>query len=392
MTDNKEEKFSFEIYKPEEKELKVLREWISELENNKFFPYHLIEDELAKPENSVAFIHGIMDDGKSFKHWNYVLKHYLEAGERTQVLFPQTDAMEEELSKFMIDLRDQCPKLWNECDIVSLNKNQFGLTYKTHVVAYINSIATLKKTSRDSKLKWIHIDEYNQHDTRVRNVYINKFDILLSRNMRGVNKVFMGNNVTTDHPLLHRYNIYVLPDGITHHPIEYKDREGKWQVSPFNVVVWNFKRTDDEIFEKYKDIPEFYELNMEDFGSHAFYNESRNDQRDFIIDLDKYLEEMEFKYLVQSRIGVLEIHKYYFGGNWHYYVRYDKKAEWKLGDRKDKGTKSYALTKDFEESGFNSNKDMNNYFYDLKGSKRHIFRYKNASVAKAFQEQLNRYI
>lgn len=391
---NKKEKFLVGTYTPSQRELTAIKEWIKHLEGNKFFPYHLIDNELKKEENTVAFIHGIMDDGKSFKHWQYVLKHYLEEGARTQVLYPSTDAMEEEMVKFLDDFREQCPELWNEVEVVSLNNKgtQMGVLYKKHIMAYVNSISTLKKTSRVSQIKYIHIDEYNQHDTRTRNQYIEKYNILLSRNMRGTKKIFMGNNVTTDHVLLHRYNVYELPDGMKTQPIEYKDREGKWQTSPFNIIVWNFKRTDDEIYDKYKDISEFYELNMEDFGSHAFYNESRNDQRDFITNLDELLSEMRLKYLVKSRIGIIEIYRYIFLGEWHYYVRYDKKSEREFGELKDEGVRSLVLTKDFETSGFNSDKEMNNYFYELKGHKRHIYRYQNASVAKAFQEQLNRYI
>lgn len=389
---SKEDKFERGTYSPTTIELALIRNWIKKLSENKFFPYHLAEEEMTKHENSVMFIHGIMDDGKSFKHWQYIMKHYLENGERTQVLYPSTDAMEEEMVKFLDDFREQCPELWDNVEVVNLNDKgtQKGVLYKGFIMAYVNSISTLKKTSRVSQIKWIHIDEYNQHDTRVRNQYIEKYNILLSRNMRHVKKIFMGNNVTTDHVLLHRYNIYHLPDGITHHPIEYKDREGKWQVSPFNVVVWNFKRSDDEIFEKYKDIPEFYELNMEDFGSHAFYNESRNDQRDFIVNLDNLLSQKEKlfpKYLIPSRIGLLEVYQYQFLGDWYYYIRYDKKAEMQMGQEP---FKTYVIHKDYEESGYNSNRDMNLYFYNLKGSTKHKYRYQNASVARAFQEQLIR--
>lgn len=388
----KEDKFERGIYSPTTVELALIRQWIEELKNNKFFPYHKVEEELTKEENSVMFIHGIMDDGKSFKHWQYVLKHYLENGERTQVLYPSTDAMEEEMVKFLDEFQTQAPQLWDCVTVINLNDKgtQKGVLYKGHIMAYVNSISTLKKTSRDSRVKWIHIDEYNQHDTRVRNQYIEKYNILLSRNMRGVNKVFMGNNVTTDHVLLHRYNIYSLPDGMNHIPIEYKDRDKKWQTSKFNVVVWNFKRNDDEIFEKYKDIPEFYELNMEDFGSHAFYNESRNDQRDFIVNLDMLMSDpnaMQPKYLIQSRIGVLEVYKTYFLDKWYFYIRYDKKAERELGEE---GFTTYVLNKEFEASGYIASKDMRDYFYNLKGNKGHKFRYQNASVAQAFQEQLTR--
>lgn len=391
MKENKKEKFERGTYEATTVELAFLRAWIEKLKNNKFFPYHLIDDELQKPENTVAFIHGIMDDGKSFKHWQYILKHYLEEGARTQVLYPSTDAMEEEMVKFLDDFTEQCPELWDNVEVVSINDKgtQKAVLYKGYIMAYVNSISTLKKTSRVSQIKYIHIDEYNQHDTRTRNMYVEKYNILLSRNMRGVKKVFMGNNVTTDHVLLHRYNIYELPEGMKHFPIEYKDRDGNWKISPFNTIVWNFKRSDDEIFEKYKDISEFYELNMEDFGSHAFYNESRNDQRDFIVDIDDLIGEMIPKYYVASRIGVLKIYKYVFLGKWHYYVTFDKKDEIKLGQDKEL-FKSLVIHKDYETSGFNTDKEMNIYFYNLKGSKGHKYRYKNASVAKAFQEQLNR--
>lgn len=391
----KKEKFLTGTYVPSEQEIKVLRDWITELENNNFFPYHVIDNELKKPENTIAFIHGIMDDGKSYKHWQYILKHYLEEGARTQVLYPETDSMNEEMNKFLEDFRMDCPELWDNVEVIDFNKNgtQKAVLYRNYVMAYVGSIATLKKTVRINSLKYIHIDEYNQHDTRVRNQYVEKYNILLSRNMRGVKKIFMGNNVTTDHVLLHRYNIYALPDGITKVPIEYKDPETKkWEISNFNVVLWNYKRPISEIKEKYKEIPEYYELNMVDFGSHAFFNESRKDQRDFIIDLDIYLKQMTMKFLVQSRIGVLEIYKYHFSGEWYYYIRYDKKAELKLGMYTQQGVKSYVLSPSFEEMGYITDRDMNNYFYEIKGHPKHKYRFQNTSVAVAFQEQLNRYI
>lgn len=386
-------KFLTGVYKPLKWELEILEKWIQQLKENSFFPYHKIEEKLDGGDITAVFVNGVMDDGKSYKSWQYVLYHYLKYGEKTQVLYPLTASMEEEMAKFLEDFKMDCPKLWDNVRVIALDSkgNSRAVLYRDYLMAYVNTLPTLIKTSRDKSVKHLLIDEYNQHDTRVRNMYIEKYNLLLSRNLRGLKKVFLGNNVTTDHVLLHYYNVFVLPDGMTDIPIEYKDYNGVWKEAPYSITVWNYKRSTNEILDKYKNIPEFYELNMGKFGAHAFFNESRQDQRDFIIDLDTLLkDQLTLRYLVPSRIGVLEVYKWFFEADWYFYIRYDRKNSLTLKDAGRLDAIPVVLTKEYEESGHIASKKHNIYFYNLKGSKIHKYRYQNASVAKAFQEQLGK--
>lgn len=259
---------------------------------SEYYPILKLIDKVinSKSRIAIALIHGLMDDGKTYRMKLFGMWLYRKFKWRFAWLMSNKPAILEEIGKWYEGfITTEHINLFQDTHIIKLNGSDDIWVMKDKnnedIICYFHTMTSMKKTGRDGRLMNAFFDEYNFGDTRYMNILSRTLQTFISRNLRAGFRMWMiGNSTTYDIPILYEWGIFEPPENEFHiHNLV--NQYGK--ASKSNILIHTFKRKENHFDDKYDDVAMYDVLRSTDFGKHAFDNESLLDNSNHVMMVDE---------------------------------------------------------------------------------------------------------